>query len=671
MHALRELLFDFPQLRPHALADRPALYGEVPVPVFPADVRLSRPAESHHRPLAEPSVRLSPHSAPIRQTGRPYGPSVTRIEVLLFPVASGMRPPDPTPLLQPHYEPSSLVRVGPPQCSASVRSPRGFGRLGFSLRIRATGSCSSAQQPASASRPLYAGRRPHSHQAPRGPFPGGLYAPGFDDTCFLNDASSKGSLSFVSRMLTCTGLFPRFYSNAHHHGLLPQQLGSVWDLLLKADPEGSSLIYCAACDPHGYLVHIELLIRAFLQHTEAKKVERLRFPFSTPLPLVDRIRTKLQKSRFLGMQFQVELPHSFRKFRPKLIGLRFAVKAHHDVVRETHHDDIAVRALLTPCLDPQIEYVMKIDVCQKRRSTSALGRPFLRPYSFPILQHAGVQPFLDEPHNAPVSDPVLDELHQPFGRVRWWRGSGLRMMPTFPPPPLSFRTVGFPQYGWKVGLSDNAFPHVAQVKLPPTMPCASRRFASALRALRCPTLRPALCQNAGLGGALPCEESSPLPQRSSLRSGFYCPSPSTLNRPHPSHSQAHPDFAAWRFIRNALAVLVRLGDPRVVPCFRCAFLLDMPSTRTTESPSAALAQSFADDMGLRRRSTGSALPRLPIIRFRWAEGFRGFTGSLSLRPVELLVPLADLTGVSPSQPGLFLSIGSVTLPAVGYDYGGY
>jgi len=36
------------------------------------------------------------------------------------------------------------------------------------------------------------------------------------------------------------------------------------------------------------------------------------------------------------------------------------------------------------------------------------------------------------------------------GRVRWWRGSGLRMMPTFPPPPLSFRTAGFPQYGWKV-----------------------------------------------------------------------------------------------------------------------------------------------------------------------------------------------------------------------------
>ena len=80
------------------------------------------------------------------------------------------------------------------------------------------------------------------------------------------------------------------------------------------------------------------------------------------------------------------------------------------------------------------------------------------------------------------------------GRVRWWRGSGLRMMPTFPPPPLSFRTAGFPQYGWKVGLSV-PFPRVAQLKPAPGMPWATQRFASTLRALRCPTLRSALCRN--------------------------------------------------------------------------------------------------------------------------------------------------------------------------------
>jgi hypothetical protein len=32
------------------------------------------------------------------------------------------------------------------------------------------------------------------------------------------------------------------------------------------------------------------------------------------------------------------------------------------------------------------------------------------------------------------------------------------MMPTFPLPSLKFRTAGFPQYGFKAGVSDKAFP---------------------------------------------------------------------------------------------------------------------------------------------------------------------------------------------------------------------
>jgi hypothetical protein len=61
---------------------------------------------------------------------------------------------------------------------------------------------------------------------------------------------------------------------------------------------------------------------------------------------------------------------------------------------------------------------MEIDIRQQRRCTAALRRPFLHAYSFSILQHARVQPFLDEPHNAPVRDAMLDELHKPFVRNR-------------------------------------------------------------------------------------------------------------------------------------------------------------------------------------------------------------------------------------------------------------
>jgi hypothetical protein len=63
------------------------------------------------------------------------------------------------------------------------------------------------------------------------------------------------------------------------------------------------------------------------------------------------------------------------------------------------------------------------------------------------------------------------------------------MMPTFPRPSRSFRTAGFPQYGWKAGLSDSAFPDQHQVKPAPGIPrrqsglCQTKGAAPARRHL--------------------------------------------------------------------------------------------------------------------------------------------------------------------------------------------
>jgi hypothetical protein len=54
-----------------------------------------------------------------------------------------------------------------------------------------------------------------------------------------------------------------------------------------------------------------------------------------------------------------------------------------------------VRALLTPCLDPQIKYVMKIDVRQERRSTSRLNT---RPVRSPV--NASTPPLRAAPHDS-------------------------------------------------------------------------------------------------------------------------------------------------------------------------------------------------------------------------------------------------------------------------------
>ena len=59
--------------------------------------------------------------------------------------------------------------------------------------------------------------------------------------------------------------------------------------------------------------------------------------------------------------------------------------------------------------------------------------------------------------------------------------TGLRMMPTFPPPPLKFRTAGFPQYGFKISLSDPACPGRREVKPAPGIPSGASGFAMILR----------------------------------------------------------------------------------------------------------------------------------------------------------------------------------------------
>ena len=41
------------------------------------------------------------------------------------------------------------------------------------------------------------------------------------------------------------------------------------------------------------------------------------------------------------------------------------------------------------------------------------------------------------------------------------------MMPTFPRPSLSFRTAGFPRYGWKAGMWGSTFPHTGRLKPAP------------------------------------------------------------------------------------------------------------------------------------------------------------------------------------------------------------
>ena len=232
--------------------------------------------------------------------------------------------------------------------------------------------------------------------------------------------------------------------------------------------------------------------------------------------------------------------------------------------------------------------------------------------------------------------------------------TGLRMMPTSPSSPLRFRTAGFPQYGSKAGLSDGACLHAAPVKPAPGMPIASWSLhPSFVLSVVLPVVPLRVGQVTRWYTAIRAAIAA-LPQGPSLRSGLFCPSPSPLSRPHPSHSPARRDFPAQPVIRHAFAVRERLGDPRVVPCFRCAFFPDMPPSTTPESTSTACAQFLRRRRWPSPRYESSALPTLPPSA-SGGHTISGFPGSLpglrpSLRPAGLLAPLADLTESETTPP---------------------
>ena len=225
--------------------------------------------------------------------------------------------------------------------------------------------------------------------------------------------------------------------------------------------------------------------------------------------------------------------------------------------------------------------------------------------------------------------------------------TGLRMMPTSPSSPLRFRTAGCPQDGSKAGLSDGACLHVAPVKPAPGMPVAAWSLhPSFVLSVVLPVVPLRVGKvtrwNTAIRAAIVA-----LPQGPSLRSGLCCPGPSLRNRPPPSHSQARRDFPAPPGIRDAFAVRERRGDPRVVPCFRCAFCPDMSSSATPENSSAACSQFLHRRHWPSPRYERSALSRPPPSAPRGACYFEASWFARGPRPAlrpRLLAPQADRTG---------------------------
>ena len=238
-------------------------------------------------------------------------------------------------------------------------------------------------------------------------------------------------------------------------------------------------------------------------------------------------------------------------------------------------------------------------------------------------------------------------------------------MPTLPSPSPKFRMAGFPQYGFKAGMSDRAFPFGA---------CPSRRSVG-LRPSCTPLPVPSYPRSKSRDAVRLCTTVQAtfvaLPQGPSLRSELCCLGPSSLMRPHAPHSPAHLDFTDSAYTRclrcaspprrPASGSVLSLCVPsrHAVLCDRGEFIgcsCSVPSPTTLAfalSPPARHSRVYRHPL-----RTGESISRLP--RFAVATACR------------VACPLAVLTGRRPADGDFYSRAfgGSVTLPVVGYNYGG-
>ena len=146
---------------------------------------------------------------------------------------------------------------------------------------------------------------------------------------------------------------------------------------------------------------------------ETKKVKGLRFSFASALSIVFRMSAKLDQACLLGVKFQPKALKPLHKLAQKSLPVTSVLKSNNEVISKPHHNHLSSRFDSSPLLDPQIKPIVQIDIGQKRTDTSALNRPHFRVHVLAFLQHAYLEPLLDQPHHAPIRYSVLDKLHQP------------------------------------------------------------------------------------------------------------------------------------------------------------------------------------------------------------------------------------------------------------------
>src|SRR5437867_9878437 len=149
--------------------------------------------------------------------------------------------------------------------------------------------------------------------------------------------------------------------------------------------------------------------------TDMGKPEKVKGPRLRPrprFPLRQRVAPKLQQPCLLGVERQPILLESLPQHCQHFLGILPILKTENEVVGVPDFTRLPAQPRLHHVLEPLVEHVVQVDVGQQRADHLPLAHPRLRDQQPSVLQYPDVDPLPDQPENAPVAHPLLDQLHE-------------------------------------------------------------------------------------------------------------------------------------------------------------------------------------------------------------------------------------------------------------------
>jgi hypothetical protein len=99
---------------------------------------------------------------------------------------------------------------------------------------------------------------------------------------------------------------------------------------------------------------------------EPEEVERLRLSKAPPAPISVRIPTEFNQTGLVSVKLEMEPRETLAERLLEPLGIATMLEADHDVVGETHDDNVTPRMPPPPLVGPKVEDIVQINVRQQR-----------------------------------------------------------------------------------------------------------------------------------------------------------------------------------------------------------------------------------------------------------------------------------------------------------------